>query len=247
MRVDLNADVGEGFGDDRALMASVTSANIACGGHAGDVQTMQATVALAAAHGVSVGAHPGFPDREGFGRRPMPLTAREVEAAVVDQLYALAAAADPAGERVRHVKPHGALYSMAADDLVLADAIARAVVSVDRALILFGLSGSELLRAGERAGLRTAAEVFADRAYEPNGRLVDRARPGAVIDAVDLVVERAVRMAREHKVDAIDGSTLSLRVDTICVHGDTPGAAELALRIRRALTDAGVDVRGAGL
>jgi UPF0271 protein len=207
---------------------------------------MRATVALAAAHGVAVGAHPGFPDREGFGRRPVPLTAREVEAVVVDQLYALAAAADPAGERLRHVKPHGALYNLAADDLVLADAIVRAVVSVDRALVLVGLPGSALLRAGERAGLYTAAEAFADRAYEPNGRLVDRSLPGAVIDDVDLVVERALRMAAEQKVVAIDRSTIALRVETICVHGDTPGAARLAARIRRALTDAGVDVRAVG-
>jgi UPF0271 protein len=176
----------------------------------------------------------------------VPLTAREVEAVVVDQLYALAAAADPAGERLRHVKPHGALYNLAADDLVLADAIVRAVVSVDRALVLVGLPGSALLRAGERAGLYTAAEAFADRAYEPNGRLVDRSLPGAVIDDVDLVVERALRMAAEQKVVAIDRSTIALRVETICVHGDTPGAARLAARIRRALTDAGVDVRAVG-
>lgn len=246
MRVDLNADVGEGVWDDGRLMPHITSANIACGGHAGDEETMRATVALAVARGVSIGAHPGFPDREGFGRRPMPFTAREVEALVIDQIYALAAAADPEGERLQHVKPHGALYSMAADDPLLAEAIVRAVAAVDRSLILFGLSGSELLRAGERAALRTAAEAFADRAYGPAGRLIDRAVPGAVIDDPDVVVERAVQMAREQKVVAVDGSVVSLRVDTICVHGDTPGAADLAALIRRALADAGVVVRAVG-
>lgn len=242
MRIDLNADVGEGAGSDRALMSYITSASIACGGHAGDSETMRATVALAVAHGVAIGAHPSFPDRDGFGRRAMDLTAREVEDVVIDQIYALAAAADPEGERLQHVKPHGALYNMAADDPVLAEAIVRAVVSVDRALILFGLSGSELVRAGERAGLRTAAEVFADRAYEPTGGLVDRSRPGALIDDADVVVERALRMVRQQQVVAVDGSVVRLRVDTICVHGDTPRAAQLAARIRRALQDAGVNV-----
>jgi 5-oxoprolinase (ATP-hydrolysing) subunit A len=242
MRIDLNADVGEGAGDDRVLMPQITSANIACGVHAGDDETMRATVALAVAHGVAIGAHPSFPDREGFGRRAMHLTPREIERLVVDQIYALAAAADPEGERLRHVKPHGTLYNMAAADSILAQAVARAVGVVDRSLILFGLSGSELIRAGERAGLRTAAEAFADRAYEPNGGLVDRSRPGALIDNADAVVERALRMARQQQVAAIDGSVIRLRVDTICVHGDTTGAAHLAAKIRTALLDAGINV-----
>lgn len=250
MRVDLNADVGEGrigaLGQDPALMPSITSANVACGFHAGDPGVMRATVALAREHGVAVGAHPGFPDLEGFGRRELQVSPRDVEDFVVYQVGALAAIAAAQGIRLQHVKPHGALFNMAVRDRALADAVARAAAVLDRELILFGLPGSELVTAGERAGLRTAREGFADRAYQPDGTLVPRAEPGAVIHDPEVVVRRALRMVREGTVEAVDGSRVPLVIDTLCVHGDTPGAAELAARIRRALVDAGVEVKAVG-
>jgi UPF0271 protein len=251
MRVDLNSDVGESFGaytlgQDPILLTHITSANVACGFHAGDPGVMRATVAMAKAQGVAVGAHPGFPDLAGFGRRELQATPREVEDLVVYQIGALWAISAAQGVRLQHVKPHGALFNMAVRDAALADGIARATAAVDRSLILFGLPGSELIAAGRRAGLRTAAEVFADRAYEPDGTLVSRRKPGAVIHDGAAVVERVVRMAAERTVVAADGSIVDLELDTICVHGDTPGAAELAARIREALTAAGVDVRAVG-
>jgi UPF0271 protein len=251
MRVDLNSDVGESFGaytigTDPLLLPHVTSANVACGFHAGDPGVMRATVALAKQHGVAVGAHPGFQDLAGFGRREMQATPREVEDFVVYQIGALAAVAAVQGIRLQHVKPHGALFNMAVRDAGLADAIARATAAVDRALILFGLPGSELIRAGERAGLRTANEVFADRAYAPDGTLVSRRKTGAVIHDPDAVVARVVRMAAQRTVAAVDGSLVRLELDTVCVHGDTPGAADLAARIRRALEEAGVQVKSVG-
>lgn len=249
MRVDLNADVGEGrgtLGQDPQLMPHVTSANVACGFHAGDPGVMRATVALASEHGVAVGAHPGFPDLEGFGRRELQVSPRDVEDFVVYQVGALAAIAAAQGVRLQHVKPHGALFNMAVRDAALADAIARAAAVIDRGLTLFGLPGSELLAAGWRAGLRTAREGFADRAYQLDGTLLPRAQPGAVIHDPETVVRRAVRMVREHTVEAIDGSTVPIAIDTICVHGDTPGAADLAAAIRAALAKAGVDVKAIG-
>ncbi|MGH9346735.1 MAG: LamB/YcsF family protein [Vicinamibacterales bacterium] len=251
MRVDLNSDVGESFGaytigQDPLLLPHVTSANVACGFHAGDPGVMRATVAMARQHGVAVGAHPGFPDLVGFGRRDLHATPREVEDFVVYQVGALMAIAAAQGVGLQHVKPHGALFNMAVRDAPLADAIARATAAVDRSLILFGLPGSELIRAGDRAGLRTASEVFADRAYEPDGTLVSRRQAGAVIHDPDAVVARVVRMATERTVVAVDGSVVALDLDTICVHGDTPGAADLAARIRRALEASGVQVRPVG-
>jgi UPF0271 protein len=251
MRVDLNSDVGESFGaytigQDPVLLTHITSANVACGFHAGDPSVMRTTVAMAKQHGIAVGAHPGFPDLVGFGRRELHASPREVEDFVVYQVGALLAIAAVQGVRLQHVKPHGALFNMAVHDGALADAIARATAAVDRSLIFFGLPGSELIAAGQRAGLRTAAEVFADRAYEPDGTLVSRRKAGAVIHDPAAVVERVVRMATDRTVVAVDGSVIRLELDTICVHGDTPGAAELAARIRGALTDAGVDVRAVG-
>jgi UPF0271 protein len=251
MRVDLNSDVGESFGaytigHDAAVLASVTSANVACGFHAGDPGVMRATVAIARQHGVAVGAHPGFPDLVGFGRRELQATPREVEDFVVYQVGALAAVAAVQGVRLQHVKPHGALFNMAVRDASLADAIARGTAAVYRSLIFFGLPGSELIRAGERAGLRTACEVFADRAYEPAGTLVSRRRPDAIVHDPEAVVARVVRMAAERTVVAVDGTVVPLEVDTICVHGDTPGAAHLAARIRQALEAAGVRVKPIG-
>jgi len=251
MRVDLNSDVGESFGaytlgQDQILLPHITSANVACGFHAGDPSVMRVTVALARQHGVAVGAHPGFPDLVGFGRRDLNATPGEIEDSVVYQVGALSAVAGAQGARLQHVKPHGALFNMAVRDRELADAIARATAAVDRSLILFGLPGSELISAGRRAGLRTAAEVFADRAYEPDGTLVSRRKPGAVIHDPDAVVARVVRMAMERSVIAVDGSTVAFDLDTICVHGDTPGAAVLAARIREALERSGVDVKAVG-
>lgn len=251
MGIDLNADVGESFGayslgHDADLVPLITSANVACGFHAGDPGVMRATVALARHHGVAVGAHPGFPDLVGFGRREMRATPREVEDAVAYQIGALAGIAATEGLRLQHVKAHGALYNMAVREAPLADAIAKATASVDRSLILLGLPGSQLVLAGRRAGLRTASEAFADRAYQPNGELVPRSQSGAVIEEADTVVSRAIMMAREHVVIAIDGTRVPIDVDTICVHGDTPGAAALARRIREALTQAGVDVAALG-
>jgi UPF0271 protein len=247
-RVDLNADVGESFGSyvlgqDPALMRSITSANVACGFHAGDPSVMRETVALAARHGVAVGAHPGFPDLPGFGRRPMTLTAQEVEDIVAYQIGALAGIAGARGVRLQHVKVHGALYNMAASDRGLADAIARALVAVDRTLIMVGLSGSALIAAGRDAGLGTASEVFADRAYRSDGTLVPRHLPGAVLGDEAAVTARAVRMVMERGVVAEDGASVPLDVETLCVHGDTPGAAALALSVRAALEKAGVQVR----
>ncbi|MCA1584552.1 MAG: LamB/YcsF family protein [Acidobacteria bacterium] len=247
MRIDLNSDLGESFGPwpmghDAALMPSVTSANIACGFHAGDPSVMRRTLALADSHGVSVGAHPGFPDLVGFGRREMHASPRDVEDMVLYQVAALGGLAQAAGMTLQHVKAHGALYTMACRDPHLADAIARAVAAFDRSLMLLSLPGSRLLEAGDRAGLRTVAEGFADRAYEPDGTLMSRRKSGSVIDDVEVVVTRAVRMARDRQVMAADGSVIDLPVETICLHGDTPGAANLAKEVRAGLERAGIRV-----
>ena len=247
MRIDLNSDLGESFGawpmgQDASLMASISSANVACGFHAGDPGTMRATVALAKANGVAVGAHPGFPDLVGFGRREMTATPQEVEDFVVYQVAALAGIAASQGVRLQHVKAHGALYNMACRDRGLAEAIARAVAAFDRSLILFGLPNSELIKAGQQAGLPVAAEVFADRAYEADGSLASRQKAGSVIHDQAVVVARAIMMVRERRVIAIDGSAIALKADTICLHGDTDGAAELARGVRAGLEAAGIEV-----
>lgn len=252
MRIDLNSDLGESFGpwpmgQDAALMDSISSANVACGFHAGDPGTMRATLRLAKEKGVAVGAHPGFPDLVGFGRREMKATPQEVEDFVLYQVSALAGMAAAAGMRLQHVKAHGALYNMACRDRALADAIAKAVAAIDRSLILFGLPNSELLRAGEAAGLTVAAEVFADRAYDPDGSLTSRTKPGSVIHDTPAVVDRAIKMVRDQKVVAVDGSTIALRADTICLHGDTPGAADHARAVRLGLEKAGIEVRNLSL
>jgi UPF0271 protein len=248
MQIDLNGDVGESFGayeigHDAALIPVLTSANVACGFHAGDPGVMRATVALARDHGVAVGAHPGFPDLAGFGRREMTATAREIEDLVAYQIGALAGIAAAQRVRLTHVKPHGALYNMAARDEVLADAIARATASVDRSLAIFGLPGSKSLEAARRHGLRAVSEAFADRAYRADGSLVPRREPGAVIDDAEVVVKRAVAIACDRTVIAADGTRVRLEVETICVHGDTPGAAVLAARIRQTLGDAGIEIK----
>jgi UPF0271 protein len=246
-RIDLNADVGESFGPytighDLDVLRHVTSANVACGFHGGDPSVMRRTVRLALKRGVVIGAHPGLPDLQGFGRREIELSPQSVEELVAYQIGALAGIAATERARLHHVKPHGALYNMAARDRELADAVAAAVVAVDPALVLYGLSGSCLLEAGEAVGLRVAAEVFADRAYEPDGALVPRGQSGAVIDDPDVVVNRAVRLVQDGAVTTAGGPDLSLRRDTICLHGDTPGAGDLAARLRIGLEDSGIRV-----
>ena len=251
MRIDLNADVGESFGayaigHDPGLMRSITSANVAAGFHAGDPGVLRATIRRAKSHGVAVGAHPGFPDLAGFGRREMLMSPREAEDLVLYQIAAVAGVAHVEGVTLQHVKPHGALYNMAARDVVLAGAVARAVAAYSHSLVLLGPPDSELLKAGRALGLRVAGEAFADRAYEPDGSLVSRKKLGAIIHEVDVVVERAVRMAKERTVVAIDGSIVHLAAETICVHSDTPGADDLAAKLRVALQNAGVVVKPIG-
>jgi 5-oxoprolinase (ATP-hydrolysing) subunit A len=248
MHIDINCDMGESFGPwtmgaDDAVMPSITSANVACGAHAGDPRVMRRTVRAAKVHGVSVGAHPGFADLQGFGRREMQADPSEVEDSLIAQIGALAAIARAEGVPMRHVKAHGALYNMAARDRKLADAIARAITAFDPSLIMFGLPKSRMIDAGIAAGLRVAAEGFADRSYEPDGSLTPRSRPGAVIHDAALVVDRAVRMVRDGVVLTPGGKEIPLKVDTICVHGDTPGAPEITRRIRAGLEAAGVQVR----
>ena len=251
MRIDINSDVGESFGayvigHDAGLMRAITSANVAAGFHAGDPSVLRDTIRIAKAHGVAVGAHPGFPDLVGFGRRELNVTAKEAEDMVLYQVAAVAGVAAAEGVALQHVKPHGALFNMAVRNAELARAIAAGVAAFDRSLILFGLPGSEILAAGRAAGLRVAAEVFADRAYEPDGSLASRRKPGAVIHDADAVVTRAVRMAKERTVVAVDGSIVPLEADTICVHGDTPGSDVLAAKIRAGFEAAGVAVKSIG-
>ena len=250
-RVDLNCDLGESFGAwrlgaDDEVLPHITSANIACGFHAGDPGVMARTVGAAVAHGVALGAHPGLPDLAGFGRRTMDVSAAEAHDLVVYQVGALAAFAAAAGARLQHVKPHGALYNMAAARPELADAIARAVRAVDPGLALYVLAGSGMAAAAEAAGLRAVSEVFADRNYNADGTLVSRRRPDALVDDVDAAARRAVGMVREGRVRAVDGTDVELRADTICIHGDGPHATEFARRLRRALEAEGVSVAAPG-
>ena len=251
MRIDINSDTGESFGaytigHDGGLFRSITSANVAAGFHAGDPSVLRATIRLAKTHGVAVGAHPGFPDLVGFGRRELNVTPQEAEDLVLYQIAAVAGVAAAEGVTIQHVKPHGALFNMAVRNAELAAAIAHAVAAFDKTLILFGLPGSEILNAGRAAGLRVAAEVFADRAYEADGSLAWRRKPGAVIHDPAAVVSRAIRMVKERTVVATDGSVVPLEADTICVHGDTPGSDDLAAKIRTGLEAAGVIVKAIG-
>ncbi len=248
MHVDLNCDMGESFGVyrlglDEQVMPLISSANVACGFHAGDPHVMRRTIALAARHGVAVGAHVGFPDLVGFGRREMQVAPGELENDVLYQMGALAALCRAEGASLRHVKPHGALYNMVQRDLALAEAVARAVAAFDRRLLLFAQPDSAMEQAARQAGLSVAREVFADRAYTPEGRLASRKLPGAVIHDPDQVAGRALAMVREGRVTAIDGSEVRVTAETICVHGDTPGAVELIRRIRGRLEEAGVQIR----
>jgi UPF0271 protein len=251
MQIDLNCDMGESFGRwelgaDAAVMPYLSSVSIACGAHAGDPGVMRRTLRVASQHGVSCGAHPGFADLAGFGRREIQLTGPEATDLVLWQLGALEALARSEGIRLRHVKAHGALYNMAARDNALAEALAAAVATFDRTLVFFGLAGSGMLDAGRRAGLTVAAEGFADRSYEPDGSLTPRSVPGSVIHDVDQVVARAVRMACDARVTARNGAQVPLQIDTICIHGDTPGAPVLARALREGLQAAGVRVAPVG-
>ena len=239
--IDLNCDMGESFGawrmgQDAEVMPWITSANIACGFHAGDFSTMRQTVALAIKHGVAIGAHVSLPDLQGFGRRELRVTPDEAYAMTLYQIGALAAFTGAAGTRVAHVKPHGALYNMAAKDAALADAIARAVRDFDRDLILVGLAGSALPAAGAAIGLRVAHEAFADRRYEADGSLTPRREADAVIHHVEAAVAQALRIATKGNVETRDGKFIDVRADTICVHGDRPDAAVFARRLRDALS-----------
>jgi len=251
MEMDLNCDAGESFGLyrlglDEEAVPLVSSVNIACGFHGGDPRVMRRTVQLAKRHGVSVGAHPSHPDLVGFGRRALDATPEEVADDVVYQVGALLAFCRAEGVRLNHVKLHGALYNQAATDASLADAVAAAVRSVDPGLVLVCLSGSAMVAAADRAGLRHLEEAFADRAYAPDGQLVSRRLPGAVIHDPGMVAERVALMATAHQVRAIDGSLVPLSAQTVCVHGDTPGAVGVLRAIRARLAQEGVRVRAFG-
>jgi UPF0271 protein len=251
MAIDINCDMGESFGNykygaDDEVVAFITSANIACGFHAGDPLVMNRTVALAKNHGVAVGAHPSFPDLMGFGRREINATPEEVRDYVTYQVGAMAAFAAAHGVKLQHVKGHGSIYNQAALDPKLARALAEGVARFDAGLTYVGLAGTAMLTAAEELGLRTASEVFADRAYTAQGHLVSRRIPGAVIHDPEQVVKRVVRMAVDGTIEAITGEIIAVKADTVCVHGDTPGAATLAEGIRRALAAAGVEVRPIG-
>jgi UPF0271 protein len=247
--IDLNADVGEGFGpwssgDDESLFSSVTSVNIACGFHGGDPRTMDQAVSLAVRSGAAIGAHPGYWDLRGFGRREMAAAPDEVENDVLYQVGALAAFARSRGASLVHVKPHGALYNQAARDAVLAAAIARGVKRADDRLILVGLASSAVMRrAAEEAGLRFAGEAFADRVYEADGSLRSRGQSETLLSDPAAAARQAVRLAREGRVTAHDGEEVALRAETLCVHGDTPGAPVIARAVRAALEAAGFAVR----
>jgi UPF0271 protein len=239
--VDLNADVGEGM-DDAQLLPYVTSANVACGIHAGDPVTMDQTVEIALSRGVRVGAHPGYPDRQNFGRVLVEMSADEIENLIVYQVAALAGFVRSRGGRMTHVKPHGALYHSGAEFPDVARAIAEGVRRVGSDLVLVGAAGSMLIGAGQDAGLPVAEEAFADRRYRADGTLVPRGRPGAVIVDPDEAAEQAVGLARDRLVVAEDSSRLSIRADTICLHGDTPGAVEIARRIHERFRTAGIRI-----
>ena len=249
-KVDLNSDVGESFGNyrlgmDDELIPLISSANIACGFHAGDPSVMRHTVALAQAHRVALGAHPGLPDLLGFGRRAMDVTLQEIKDYIIYQIGALQAFAAAQGLTLQHVKPHGALYNMAVNNADIWEAVAEAMAALDQRLILFVLAGSKrdrLEAIAKSHGIRIAYEFFGDRAYNPDGSLVSRREPGAVIHDHQQVAEKVLKMAAEGKVDCKDGSVIELRADTICVHGDNPAALELLKHIRESLVKAGVEI-----
>jgi len=251
-KIDINCDLGESYGaftmgNDAAIMPNITSANVACGFHGGDPVTISRTVKLAKKSAVAVGAHPGFPDIMGFGRREMQLTREEVEKYIIYQIGALQQFARVAGMSLQHIKPHGAMYNMAAKDSKLADGIIGAMRAVDMQLIVFAPPKSTLAKAAEKAGLRTAYEVFADRAYNSDGSLVSRSNPGAIINEPKKVVERAVKMVEEKAALSVDGKIVDfVDIHTICVHSDTMGAVKLATALKKGLVKAGITVEKVG-
>ena len=246
-RVDLNCDLGESFGNytcgmDASVIPHISSANVACGFHAGDPLVMSKTVQLAKQYNVAVGAHPGYPDLVGFGRRNMAVSPLELKAMMQYQIGALQAFCKAQGVKLQHVKPHGAMYNMAAKDRKLADAICDAILEIDDSLILLGLSGSEMLKAAKDKGLRYASEVFADRAYEPDGSLTPRALEGSVITDEDEAIKRVLQMVNDGTVVTRSGKIIPIEADSICLHGDGAKAVEFAKRIRQELTDSGVEI-----
>ncbi len=243
MQIDLNADLGEGCDNDEALLALISSANVACGWHAGDAATMLQTVKWAIEKGVAIGAHPSFPDRENFGRTEMQRDPEAVYADVLYQIGALAAMVRALGGQLHHVKPHGALYNQAARDPVLAEAIVRAVRDFDSDLVFFGLAGSKMIDVARQAGLRVKEEVFADRGYNPDGSLVKRGTPGALHEDEEVALNQTLTMVREQRVRAIDGSWVPIRAETVCLHGDGAHALAFARRIRERLGAEGIAVR----
>lgn len=249
--IDLNCDMGEAFGNypmpaDEMLMNYISSASIACGFHAGDPQVMQQTVLLAAKKGVAIGAHPGLPDLQGFGRREIKITPREAYQMVLYQVGALHGFVKAAGEKLNHVKPHGALYNMAARDSGLADAVAKAVYDFDPGLILFALAGSEMISAAQNAGLRYASEVFADRSYQDDGSLTPRAQPGAIITDDRQAVTQALLMVDSQQVMSAAGNVIPVKADTLCLHGDGLHAVEFARNIRESLIKSGTVIQAPG-
>lgn len=245
-RLDFNCDLGEGCGDDARIVPCISSASIACGGHAGDEQSMREAVELCRRHGVAVGAHPSFVDREHFGRRELPLSPAAIHVLVIAQTRRLQAVCTQAGVALRHVKPHGALYNLAARDRAVADAIAEAVRAVDPVLRLYALAGSELAEAAREFGLAVAEEVFAERGYGADGRLLARGRPGAVIDSLAAALAQVRTMLREQRVIANDGTSVPIRADTLCLHGDRADAADFAIALRGALLAEGFVIAAPG-
>lgn len=238
--IDINCDLGEGMRNDELLMPFISSANIACGYHAGDEQTMRHTVALCRKYGVFIGAHPSFPDREHFGRREMHLPLTAIYDLIINQIQVLAKITAEAGVRLRHVKPHGALYNMAAKDKSLAAAIARAVRDFNPELVLFGLCNSHLIQEGEALGLKTAGEAFADRTYQNDGSLTPRNIPGALIEDPERAVAQVLEIVGEGKVTAVSGKKIDIEAGTICLHGDGPNAVAIAKALHEALAKEGV-------
>ncbi|RYM04654.1 LamB/YcsF family protein [Sporolactobacillus sp. THM7-7] len=246
-QIDLNCDLGESFGHyllghDEQVLPLISSANVACGFHAGDYSEMRRTVERARENGVAVGAHPGLPDLQGFGRRKMAVTPTEVYDMVVYQLGALQAVAAAQGVRLNHVKPHGALYHMASTDEAIAEAVARAVADVDRRLLLFGMGGTRLAAAGERAGLHVIYEAFADRTYRADGSLTPRSQPNALIADTGRAIEQVLQMVREKTVTTVDGQKRPIRAETICIHGDGSAALAFAKKINRALKENAIEI-----
>lgn len=249
-RIDLNSDLGEGFGpwsmgDDSAMLDVVSSANVACGGHASDPETMFATLRQAAARGVTIGAHPGYADRAGFGRRIIPMPVAELGRMMVAQIGALQALAAVAGTEVRYVKPHGALGNLAAADPEVAAILVAAIAALPGHLAVLAISGTALDLASRKAGLETRSEIFADRAYLSSGQLVPRSRPGAVLHDPEVAADRLLAMLDTGRMPVVDGGPIPLRAESICVHGDTAGALDMARRIRNRLTEAGTEIASA--